>query len=101
MFERGCIESQVSERGHFKGGFLWPRAKKTTDSAARRALRARGGRFRKYKAEDFWREDFLEGRTESLCAYPAHPCARTTHSQKRKPPDEPKLVGSFSVRGRL
>src|SRR3989344_825513 len=38
MFERGCIESQVSERGHFRSGFLLQRAKKTTDSAARRAF---------------------------------------------------------------
>ena len=32
------IRSQVSERGRFRNGFLWPRAKKTTDFGARRAL---------------------------------------------------------------
>src|SRR3989338_4717782 len=65
------VGSQVSERGHFRSGFLWPRAKKTTDFGARRAfpvcLRAKrlgtnSNALAFARAESEVRaEDFLEG----------------------------------------
>src|SRR3989344_7399727 len=61
--------------------FLRPQTKKPTDSAPRRALRAGGGRFRKYKAEDFWREDFLEGRSLD-CAASSNNEASFSHARR-------------------
>ena len=43
-------------------------------SAIPRASRAWRVRF---EPKIFWREDFLEGRTKPMCAYPTRPCART------------------------
>ena len=61
MFELRCIEEPEKEQGRFRSGFLWRQPEKTTDFAARRALRARGGRVRKYKAEDFLEGGFFGG----------------------------------------
>ena len=89
------VGPQVSERGHFRSGFLWQRAKKTTDFAARRALRARGGRFKNTKPKIFWREDFLEKNANAeysgVLAPPARARTRLFFAEKSKSAKLPEI----------
>ena len=86
------VGPQVSERGHFRSGFLWQRTKKTTDSAAHRALRAHGGRFIKYKAEDFLEGGFFGGE-DRINVSLTHPPIRA-HLRSAKLPTE---TGSYTL----
>ena len=59
---------------------------------------ARVREVQKYKAEDFWREDFLEGKCKcnpnSWCACPTRPCA---HEITLRYSEAPSLVSSAPI----
>jgi len=76
-FEFGSIESPYKGLNPFSGNPFLPVRDKAIDSGRRRALRAREGGSKIQKPKTFWREDFLEGNTNTntSCVCPAHPCA--------------------------